>query len=129
PVKAIKEQIAGAVNLFVQIGRLSDGSRKVKYITEVEGLTGEIITLSDIFVFKELGFDAKRKIQGVFQSTGTIPKCIKQFEARGVYIPDGIFSNEKPAVEADKNAKKNEALRARRRAVPAATGIKKVSNG
>jgi len=92
PEKAIKEQIAGAVNLFIQIGRLSDGSRKVKYITEVGSLRGEIIELQDIFVFKEEGFDKNRKIQGSFKWTGNMPKCVEHFEKRGVSIPKSIFS-------------------------------------
>ncbi len=92
PAKAIREQIAGAVNLFVQIGRLSDGSRKVKYITEVGAFRGEIIELQDIFVFKEEGFDKNRKIQGSFKWTGNMPKCVEKFEKRGVTIPRSIFS-------------------------------------
>lgn len=92
PEKAIKEQIAGAVNLFVQIGRLSDGSRKIKYITEVGAFRGEIIELQDIFVFKEEGFDKNRKIQGSFKWTGNMPKCVEKFEKRGVNIPRTIFS-------------------------------------
>lgn len=99
PEKAIKEQIAGAVNLFVQIGRLSDGSRKVKYITEVGAYRGEVIELQDIFVFKEEGFDKNRKIMGSFKWTGNMPKCVGHFEKRGVNIPKSIFSaaSENPA--------------------------------
>lgn len=96
PVKAIREQIASAVNLIVQIGRLSDGSRKVKSITEVIGMQGDVVSLSEIFKFKEEGFDKKRKIIGSFQSTGLVPTFIERFEARGVQIPRSIFSNEKP---------------------------------
>ncbi|MGH1468897.1 MAG: ATPase, T2SS/T4P/T4SS family [Bdellovibrionales bacterium] len=92
PAKAIREQIAGAVNLFVQIGRLSDGSRKVKYITEVGAFRGEVIELQDIFIFKEEGFDKNRKIQGSFKWTGNMPKCVEKFEKRGVTIPRSIFS-------------------------------------
>ncbi len=93
PEQAIKEQIAGAVNLFVQIGRLSDGSRKVKYITEVGMMRGEVIELQDIFVFKEEGFDKNRKIQGTFKWTGNMPKCVEKFEKRGLSIPRHIFSS------------------------------------
>ncbi len=104
PAKAIREQIAGAVNLFVQIGRLSDGSRKVKYVTEVGAFRGEVIELQDIFIFKEEGFDKNRKIQGSFKWTGNIPKCVEKFEKRGVIIPRSIFSasinNQPPKKEA-----------------------------
>ncbi len=92
PAKAIREQIAGAVNLFVQIGRLSDGSRKIKYITEVGVFRGEVIELQDIFIFKEDGFDKNRKIQGSFKWTGNMPKCVEAFEKKGVAIPRSIFS-------------------------------------
>ncbi len=97
PEQAIKEQIAGAVNLFVQIGRLSDGSRKVKYITEVGMMRGEVIELQDIFVFKEEGFDKNRKIQGSFKWTGNMPKCVERFEKRGVTIPRHIFASAEDA--------------------------------
>lgn len=128
PVRAIKEQIAGAVNLFVQIGRLSDGSRKIKYITEVEGMQGDVITLSDIFRFKEEGFDKNRKIVGSFQSTGTIPTFVQKFKDRGVHIPDGIFSNDKPLAAPDKNPKRSAALGARRRPAPPGVPAKKAGN-
>jgi len=95
PGKAIKEQIAGAVNLFVQIGRLSDGSRKVTYITEVGAFRGEIIEQQDIFLFKEEGFDKNRKIVGSYKWTGNMPKCVEKFEKRGVAIPKNIFTTSK----------------------------------
>lgn len=95
PARAIKEQIASAVHLIIQIGRLSDGSRKIKSITQVDGLQNDKVTLIDIFEFKEVGFDKRRKIIGNFQATGRIPTFLEKFEARGVVIPRSIFSNEK----------------------------------
>lgn len=94
PAKAIREQIAGAVNLIVQIQRLSDGSRKIIDITEVQGLQGEVVTQQQVFVFKEKGFDKNRKIIGQFQATGLIPKFIEKFEKRGIIIPKSLFSND-----------------------------------
>lgn len=94
PVRAIREQISGAVNLIVQISRLSDGSRKVVSITEVAGMQGEIVTLAEIFRFKETGYDKNRKIQGVFQATGTIPSFIQKLSDKGVVIPREIFAND-----------------------------------
>lgn len=99
PARAIREQIAGAVDLIVQISRLSDGSRKLLSITEVQGMQGETITLQEVFSFKEKGFDKNRKIIGEFQATGLIPKFIEKFEQRGIVIPKEIFSNEKPKQE------------------------------
>ena len=121
PARAIKEQIASAVNLIVQIGRLSDGSRKVKSVTEVVGMQGDVVTLSEIFKFKEEGFDKKRKIIGSFQSTGLVPSFIEKFEARGVQIPRSIFSNEK----APENPNANKVLMSARRKInpaPKASG-------
>jgi septum site-determining protein MinD len=94
PVRAIREQVASAVNLIVQISRLSDGSRKILSITEVVGMQGEVVTLAEIFRFKETGYDKNRRIQGVFQALGHIPTFIEKLEAKGVVIPRDIFSND-----------------------------------
>ena len=92
PVKAIREQVAGAVNLIIQIGRLSDGSRKIKSVTEVIGLQADTVTLQEIFRFKEEGFDKNRKIIGQFQAMGRIPTFIEKFERRGLKIPRSLFT-------------------------------------
>jgi septum site-determining protein MinD len=97
PIRAIREQISGAVNLIVQISRMSDGSRKILSITEVAGMQGEIITLAEIFRFKETGYDKNRRIQGVFQATGTIPSFIQKLADKGVVIPREIFANDPAA--------------------------------
>lgn len=94
PVRAIREQIASAANLIVQVSRLSDGSRKILSITEVAGMQGDVVTLAEIFRFKETGYDKNRKIQGVFQATGTIPSFIQKLADKGVNIPREIFSND-----------------------------------
>ncbi|HPI41495.1 MAG TPA: ATPase, T2SS/T4P/T4SS family, partial [Pseudobdellovibrionaceae bacterium] len=94
PAKAIREQIASAVNLIVQVSRLSDGSRKILSLAEVQGMQGEVITLAEIFKFKETGYDKNRKILGHFQATGTIPSFIQKLSDKGVNIPREIFSNE-----------------------------------
>ena len=92
PAAAIRKQIANAVNLIVQISRLSDGSRKVKSITEVVGMSGENVTLTEIFRFKEEGFDKNRKIVGTFQALGRIPTFIEEFEKKGIKIPRTLFT-------------------------------------
>ncbi|MEN0058713.1 MAG: ATPase, T2SS/T4P/T4SS family [Bdellovibrio sp.] len=94
PIRAIREQISGAVNLIVQISRLSDGSRKILSITEVAGMQGDVVTLAEIFRFKETGYNEHRKIQGVFQATGTIPSFIQKLSDKGVIIPREIFAND-----------------------------------
>jgi septum site-determining protein MinD len=91
PAKAIREQIAGAVDLIVQISRMSDGSRKLMSITEVVGMQGETVTLQEVFKFKEEGFDKNRKIVGQFQALGLIPTFIETFEQRGISVPRDLF--------------------------------------
>jgi pilus assembly protein CpaF len=96
PLRAIREQIAGAVDLIVQIVRLSDGSRKIISITEVVGMQGDIISLAEIFKFKETGYDKNRKVLGQFQSTGTVPSFVQEIKDKGGHIPMEIFSNDAP---------------------------------
>lgn len=91
--KAIKEMIASAVHLVVQQTRLDDGSRKIVSITEVGGLQGDVITLQDIFVFKQEGINKQGKIVGKFQATGFIPKFVESLEKKGYKVPRGIFTS------------------------------------
>lgn len=91
PSKAIREQIAGAINIIVQQSRLSDGSRKITAISEVTGMEGQVITLQDIFLYKQTGVDEKGKVIGKFVSTGFIPKFVETLESRGIKIPKGLF--------------------------------------
>jgi pilus assembly protein CpaF len=91
PEKAIKEQIAGAVNLFVQCSRLQDGSRRITHITEVQGMEGTTITMQDLFVFEQTGLTPEGKVKGVFRGRGIIPKCIEHLRAHGENIPIEVF--------------------------------------
>lgn len=93
PVKAIRENIASAVNVIIQQSRLSDGARRVTYITEVTGMQGEVISLQDIFVYKQEGLDKKRKIIGRFVPTGFIPKFVEEMEAKGMRISRNLFAS------------------------------------
>lgn len=92
PAKAIREQIVGAVDMIIQIGRMSDGSRKVKNVTEVVGMQGEMVTLQEVFRFKEESFTKDGKIIGQFQASGIIPNCIEKFEKKGIKIPRDLFT-------------------------------------
>jgi len=92
PARAIKENIASAVGVIIQQSRLSDGSRKVTYITEVVGMQGEVISLQDIFLYKQEGLDKKRKIIGRFVPTGFIPKFVEEMESKGMKISRNLFS-------------------------------------
>jgi len=90
PVKAIKEQIVGAIDLIVQIRRFKDGSRKVVQVAEIDGMQGDVITLGDIFVYRQTGEEGGR-ITGEFTSTGYVPRCIERFQERGLHIPREVF--------------------------------------
>lgn len=92
PVDAIRQQIAGAVDLIVQISRLGDGSRKIMSVTEVVGIQEDKVTLMEIFRFKETGFDKNRKIVGEFQAMGMVPTFLESFKQRGVNVPPTLFS-------------------------------------
>jgi pilus assembly protein CpaF len=93
PQKAIKEMIASAVHMIIQQSRLDDGSRKCLYVTEIGGLQGEVVTLQDIFVYKQEGMSKEGKIQGKFMATGFIPKFIETLEKKGYKVPRGLFIN------------------------------------
>ncbi|MGE5605755.1 MAG: CpaF family protein, partial [Bacteroidota bacterium] len=91
PAKAIREQIASAVDLIVQQSRLKDGSRKITYITEVQGMEGETVTLQDIFVFEQKGVDEAGRILGKLRPTGIKPKFFEKFEVSGIKLPPDLF--------------------------------------
>jgi pilus assembly protein CpaF len=92
PARAIKEQIASALDVIVQISRLKDGSRKVTNITEVQGMEGDAIILQDVFVFEQTGY-VEGKVQGRLRPTGIRPKFSEKFEAAGIKLPQGVFGD------------------------------------
>jgi len=91
PVKAIREQIAGALDVIIQQSRLKDGTRKITHITEVQGMEGDTIVLQDIFVFEQRGVDAGGRIVGKLVPTGVRPKFYERLETSGIYIPPTVF--------------------------------------
>lgn len=93
PVRAIREQIASAIDLIVQTSRLRDGSRKVVQVTEVQGMEGDVITLQDIFVFEQQGLDENGRIKGRLRPTGIRPKFMDKFEAAGITLGPEFFSD------------------------------------
>jgi pilus assembly protein CpaF len=92
PVKAIREQIASAVDLVIQQSRLRDGSRRITYITEVQGMEGEIVTMQDIFLFEQTGVADNGKILGRLKPTGIRPKFYDKFEVSGIKLPPDLFA-------------------------------------
>jgi len=98
PSKAIREQISSAIDLIVQQNRLRDGSRKITHITEVQGMEGDVITMTDIFRFEQTGVDDNGKIIGKLKPTGIRPKFMNKFKEEGIILPSKIFmSNESGA--------------------------------
>ena len=92
PVKAIRQQIAGAINIFCQLNRLRDGSRRVSSITEITGMEGETITMQEIFVFESEGAGPDGKIIGQFKPTGIRPKILDRMFSMGLQLPAEIQS-------------------------------------
>ncbi len=90
PSRAIREQIASAVNLIIHESRMRDGSRKVTHVTEVQGMEGDVIVLSDIFVFEQTGIEAG-KVIGRLRPTGIRPRFMPEIEAAGIHLPPNIF--------------------------------------
>ena len=90
PVRAIREQISSAIDLVVHEERLRDGSRKVVNVTEVSGMEGDVITMTDIFIFEQSGYEAQ-KIIGRLRPTGLRPKFMEKIEAAGIHLPPSIF--------------------------------------
>ena len=91
PSRAIREQVASAINLIVQQSRLPDGTRKVVHISEVTGMEADVITLQDIFYFRQTGFDEQGKVQGQFVASGFIPSFMSVLEEKGFTVPREIF--------------------------------------
>src|SRR5438270_1997836 len=92
PARAIREQIASALDLIIQISRLKDGSRKIVNITEVQGMEGETIVLQDVFIFEQTGY-VDGKVQGRLRPTGIRPKFTEKFEAAGIKLPQNTFGD------------------------------------
>jgi pilus assembly protein CpaF len=93
PERAVRQQIASAVDLMVQITRLSDGTRRVTAISEITGMENDVITMQDIFVFDRTGLSPTGKVLGRFRATGIRPKCAERLAASGRPLPPGMFEH------------------------------------
>jgi pilus assembly protein CpaF len=98
PDRAVRQQIASAVNLMVQVMRHSDGTRKVTAISEITGMEGEVITMQDIFLFEKSGVAAGGKVTGRFRATGIRPKCSDRLATSGIHLPVEMFDHMKVVV-------------------------------
>ena len=91
PSRAIREQIASAVDVIIHESRMSDGSRKVVAISEVVGLEGNQIVMQDIFSFKQSGIDDKGRVVGEFKPTGAVPTFYENLASRGIGLDTAMF--------------------------------------
>ncbi len=93
PESAIRRQIASAINVVVQVSRLSDGKRKITTLAEVTGMEGEVVTMQDIFSFRKQGIGEKGEVLGEFVPTGIRPKCAEKLFTAGIRLPMGMFES------------------------------------
>lgn len=91
PIKAMRTQIASAVNLVVQANRMQGGARKITHITEIVGMENDTIVMQDIFRFIQDGVDENGRATGKFICCGVRPKCIDRLEQKGIKLPASIF--------------------------------------
>jgi len=95
PTRAIREQSSSALNVIIQVARLSDGTRKIVKVSEVTGMEGDTIVMQDIFLFEKRGLDPEGKILGQFRATGIRPKFLESIHTAGIHLPTEIFANPK----------------------------------
>jgi pilus assembly protein CpaF len=91
PERAMRQQIASAIQLVVQQTRLSDGSRKVTSVSEITGMEGDVITMQEIFLFEKMGVTQDGKVIGRFRATGVRPKCCERLKTSGIHLPGDMF--------------------------------------
>src|SRR5687767_11329286 len=91
PEKAMRQQIAAAIQIVIQQSRMSDGTRKVTSISEITGMEGDTITMQDIFVFEKAGVTPEGKVIGRFRATGVRPKVSDRLKAAGITLPTNMF--------------------------------------
>lgn len=92
PPKAMRHYIASAIDVLVQMTRLSDGTRKMTSLSEITGMEGEVVTLNEIFTFQQTGVDGQGKVKGRFAATGIRPKFVQKFESLGLQVPADLFN-------------------------------------
>jgi pilus assembly protein CpaF len=91
PLRAIREQVASAVNLIIQQQRYADGTRRISAISEVRGMDGDAIVLQDVFRFEQQGFDSEARVLGRFVATGAVPEFYGELQQRGIAVNPQVF--------------------------------------
>jgi pilus assembly protein CpaF len=93
PEKAVRQQIASAISIIIQVSRLSDGSRRITHVSEITGMNEDIVSMQDIFVFEKRGVGLNGKVLGRFHSTGVVPKFAEKLKASGIVLSPNIFEH------------------------------------
>jgi len=91
PERAMRQQIASAIQVVIQQSRMSDGTRKVTSVSEITGMEGDVITMQEIYLFEKLGVTQDGKVIGRFKATGVRPKVCERLKASGVHLPPDMF--------------------------------------
>jgi pilus assembly protein CpaF len=91
PIKALRAQIASAIDVVVQITRLEDGRRKITSVQEINGMEGEVVTMSELFTFERHGIDENNNVLGELRPTGIVPAFYKSLRSKGIDIPIEVF--------------------------------------
>ena len=92
PVKAMRQQVASAVDMIIQINRLQGGPRKMVSITEVMNMEQDIIIMQEVFRYRQLGIDQNGRAYGQFEATGVRPTFINRLESKGIKLPSNMFA-------------------------------------
>ena len=95
PSRAIREQVSSALNVIIQVARLSDGTRKIVRVSEVAGMEGDVIVMQDIFTFEKQGLTEEGKVVGHYRPTGVRPKFLDTIHTAGIHLPSEIFAYRK----------------------------------
>jgi pilus assembly protein CpaF len=93
PDRAVRQQIASAVNVLIQISRMADGTRKISAVSEITGMEQDVITMQDIFLFERTGMNRDGKVMGRFRATGVRPKCAERLMTMGIHLPTDMFEH------------------------------------
>jgi pilus assembly protein CpaF len=91
PMRAMRDYIASALDLVIQLARLSDGTRKLVRVTEIVGMEEDVVTTQDIFVFEQQGVDKDGRVRGFHRATGVRPKFSDRLERAGLQLPQELF--------------------------------------
>jgi pilus assembly protein CpaF len=94
PSKSLRMQIASAIHIVIQVGRLEDGRRKIMSLQEINGMEGDIITMSELFAFQREGLDEDGNVLGELVPTGIVPAFHKEFKRRGIHLPVSLFGQD-----------------------------------